>query len=97
MEAQGEKNSALTKGDTEQWILYMDDTSNDNGSGVDIMLISPKGHEIHCALRFGFRVWNNEAKYEAFIEGLCFAKELQARNIQIYSDFQLVVNQVNDI
>ena len=75
----------------------MDDASNDTGSEVGIMLISLEGHKIHCALRFRFKASNNEAKYEAFIAELCLAKELQARNIQIYSDFQLVVNQVNDI
>ena len=61
------------------------------------MLISPKEHKKHRALSFGFKASNNEAEYEAFIVGLRLAKELQARKIQIYSDFQLVVNQVNDI
>ena len=71
--------------------------SNDTGSGVDIMLISPKVHKIHCALHFGFKASNNEVEYEALIAGLRLARELQTRNIQIYSDSQLVVNQVNDI
>ena len=55
VEAQEEKNSALAKGDAKQWTLYVDSASNDTGSGVGIMLISPEGHKIHCALRFGFR------------------------------------------
>ena len=75
----------------------MDNTSNDTEFGVDIMLINPKGHKIHYALCFGFKASNNEAEYEALIAGLRLTKELQARNIQIYSDSQLVVNQVNDI
>ena len=62
-----------------------------------MMLISPEGHKIHCALHFKFKASNNEAEYKALIAGLCLAKELQACNIQIYSDSQLVVNQVNDI
>ena len=75
----------------------MDDASNDTRSGADIMLISLKGHKTYCSLHFGFKALNNEAKYEAFITELHLAKKLQARNIQIYSDSQLVVNQVNDI
>ena len=86
-----EKNSTPAKEDIEQWTLYVDDASNDTGSGADIMLISPKGHKIHYALRFRFKV------YEPFIVGLHLAKELQARTTQIYNDSQLVVNQVNDI
>ena len=75
----------------------MDNASNDTGSRVDIMLISPEGHMIHCALHFGFRASNNEAKYENLTVKLRLAKELQVCNIQIYSDSPLIVNQVNDI
>ena len=60
-----------------------DRASNDTGSGADIMLISPEGHKILCALRFGFKALKNEAEYSALIAGLCLAKKLQARDIQI--------------
>ena len=59
---------------------------------VGMMLINPEGHKIHCALCFRFKTSNNEAKYESLITGLCLAKKLQACNIQICSDSQLVVN-----
>ena len=75
----------------------MDDAFNDIESRAGIILINPKGHKIHCALHFRFRASNNKVEYEALIARLCLAKELQARDIQIYSDSQLVVNQVNDI
>ena len=42
VEAQGEKNSALEKGDTEQWTLYMDDASNNTRIGAIIMLVTPE-------------------------------------------------------
>ena len=85
------------KGDIVQWTLYVDDASNVTRFGPSIMLISPKGHKIHCVLHFRFRASNNEAEYETLIAGLYLAKELPAYSIQIYSDSQLVVNQVNDI
>ena len=75
----------------------MDDASNDTRSGADIMLISLERHKIHCALCFMFKALNDKAEYEALIVGLRLAKKLQARNIQIYSESQLMVNQVNDI
>ena len=92
VKAQRENNSAPTKGDTVQWTLNVDGTSNDIISGTNIMLISLEGHKIHCALCFGFKSSNNEAKYEALIAGLHLAKELQTHNIQIYNDIKLVVN-----
>ena len=53
-----------------------------------MMLISPEGHKIYCAIRFRFKALNNEAEYEALIVDC---------NLKIFSDSQLVVNQVNDI
>ena len=35
-----------------------------------MMLISPKGHKIHCAISYGFKASNNEAEYKALIAGL---------------------------
>ena len=86
------EDSVTGREDTEQWILYVDDNSNENGSRVSMMLISPEGHKIHCALHFGFLASNNEAEYEALIARLRLVRELQARNLKIYSDFSLVVN-----
>ena len=64
----------------------MDGASNDTGSEASMMLISPEGHKIHCAIRFGFKALNNEAEYEALIAGLRFACELQVSNVKIFSD-----------
>ena len=75
----------------------MDSASNETRSWAGMMLISLEGHKIHCTFCFRFRVVNNEAEYEALIEGLLLAKELQARNKKIYSGSRLVVNQVNNI
>ena len=60
----------------EQWTFYVDGASNENGSGVGMMLISPEGHKIHCALCFGFQASDNEAEYKALIVGLRLAREL---------------------
>ena len=91
------EKSIHTKGDIELWTLYVDSASNDTRSRAVMMLISPKGHKIHSAIHFGFKASNNEAKYEALIMGLRHTRELQVRNVKIFSDSQLAVNQVNDI
>ena len=38
---------------------------------------------------------NNEAEYEALIIGIKLAKELRTPTLQVFSDSQLVVGQVN--
>ncbi|KAM2716207.1 hypothetical protein EV2_045717 [Malus domestica] len=48
------------------------------------------------ALRFKFKASNNEAEYEALLAGLRLAKHLGVKRIDIFSDSQLVVNQVTN-
>ena len=79
-----------------QWGLYVDGSSNDGGSGAGLILISPKGHQMHCALRFIFKASNNKAEYEALIVGLKLAKEIKVESLEIFSDSQLVVCQSTD-
>ena len=76
------------------WKVFVDGSSNENGSGAGIILISPEGHRFHSVLRFGFKASNNEAEYEALLAGLRIAQELKASSVQCFSDSQLVVNQV---
>ena len=75
-----------------QWTLYVNGAFNKNRSGAGMMLISPEGNKIHCALRFGFQPSKNKAKYEALISGLQLARELRVCYLKVYSDTQLVVN-----
>ncbi|GAB2285117.1 hypothetical protein Dimus_039694 [Dionaea muscipula] len=77
-----------------KWTLYVDGSSAKTGGGAGLILTSPEGSVVEYALRFDFPVTNNEAEYEALIAGIKLAKELGARSIQLYSDSQLIVNQV---
>ena len=43
------------------------------------------------ALRFGFQASNNEAEYKAIIAGLNLAHSMEADQLEICSDSQLVV------
>lgn len=58
------------------------------------VLTTPDEVKIEYALCFNFRTSNNEAKYKAFLVGLRLAKDMGARQINIHSDSQLIVNQV---
>ncbi|XP_016652592.1 PREDICTED: uncharacterized protein LOC107881971 [Prunus mume] len=77
------------------WTLYVDGSSNAHGCGAGLVLISPDKVVLEYALRFKFHASNNEAEYEAFLAGLRLAQEMGAKQIQIFSDSQLVVHQVN--
>ncbi|KAL5578322.1 hypothetical protein UlMin_020021 [Ulmus minor] len=77
------------------WHLYVDGSSTDNCSGAGVILVSPEGVRLSCVLRFRFKATNNQAEYKALLAGLRLAKEVSAHHLLIYSDSQLIVNQVN--
>ncbi|GKV44647.1 hypothetical protein SLEP1_g51809 [Rubroshorea leprosula] len=72
-------------------------TSSNKGSEVGAILVGLDGYQSEHALKFNFNATNNMAKYEALLLGLQLARELKVTTIQIYSDSQLVVNQVNSV
>ena len=78
------------------WKLSVDGASNAQGSGAGLILTSPEGIDIEYALMFGFHASNNEAEYEAVIAGLNFAHSLEVDQLEVYSDSQLVVRQIED-
>ena len=47
------------------WVLYVDRSTNKQGSGARIILTTPEGIQLEYALRFRFLASNNEAEYEA--------------------------------
>ena len=66
----------------------------DHGASVGIVIITPKGIKLEHSFRLGFKASNNEAEYEALIAGLKTAFDLGARNVEVYSNSWLVINQV---
>ncbi|KAM1798093.1 hypothetical protein ACFX12_032194 [Malus domestica] len=79
---------------TSAWSLYVDGSSNQQGCGAGLVLTTPDKVAMEYAIRFKFKASNNEAEYEALLAGLRLAKHLGVKQIDIFSDSQLVVNQV---
>ena len=78
------------------WKLSVDEAANAQGSDAGLILTSPDGIDTEYALRFSFRASNNEAEYEALIAGLNFAHFMEADQLEVSSDSQLVVKQIED-
>ena len=51
----------------ESWKMYFDGATNQNGSGIGILLISPKGTHNPFSSRLNFPVTNNAIEYEVCI------------------------------
>ena len=76
------------------WKVYVDGAANQRGSGIGLVLISPEGIAIEKLLRLGFSATNNEAEYEALLQGMMMVQKLGGRAMEAFSDSKLVVGQV---
>ena len=76
------------------WEVYVDEASNQKGSGMGLVLISPKKVIIEKSLRLGFLATNNEAEYEVLMMGIVMVQRMGGKSIKIFSDLRLVVDQV---
>ena len=72
----------------------MDGAANQKGSGVGIVLISPDDVALEKSLRLGFSATNNEAEYEALLQGMTMVQRLGGGVIEAFSDSKLVVGQM---
>lgn len=76
--------------------LYFYGSKCTYGTGERIILVSPSNEVIPMAYKLGFECINNMVEYEDLILGLKVALVLKIKDLEIYGDLQLVVNQVND-
>ena len=72
----------------------MDGTANQQGSGVGLVLVSPKNITIEKSLRLSFSATNNEAEYETLLIGMMMIQKIGGKAVKVFSDSKLVVGQV---
>jgi ribonuclease HI len=77
------------------WTMYFGGSKRVQGAGAGVVLISPQGDTLKYVLRMSFpQASNNEAEYEALLHGMKMAKACRATRLKIFSDSNLVVQQV---
>ena len=80
--------------EVESWKMYFDGATNQNESGIGVLLISPKGIHIPFSGRLNFLATNNAIKYEACIMGLQVALVLVVKELEVYGDSTLIISQI---
>ena len=78
------------------WKVYVDGAANQKGFRVGLVLVSPESITIEKSLRLGFSATNNEAEYEALLEGMSMVQKLSGKAVNMFSDLRLIVGQVNE-
>ena len=76
-------------------MIWTDGLSNQRAGGARVLLWSPEGDTIECAVRLQFSTTNNKAKYEAVLLGLDLAKVAGAKSVVIHCNLQIVVGHIN--
>ena len=88
----GEKSIGLVMAQEPlQWKVYVDGATNQKGSGVGLVLISPEKLIVKKLLRLDFSATNNEAKYEALLEGMSMVQRMGGKSATMFSDSRLVI------
>ena len=77
-----------------RWGLIFDGAVNVYGNGIWAVIITPKGTHIHFSARLLFDCTHNIAEYEACIMGIEEAIDLRIKNLDIYEDSTLIINQI---
>ena len=72
----------------------MDGASNAKGAEAGIVIITSEGILLEHSFKLGFNASNNEAEHEALLAELRVVSRLKARDVEVYSDSRLIVNQV---
>ena len=80
----------------ETWKMYFDGATNQNGSGIGVLLISLKGTHIPFSCRLNFPATNNAIEYEACIMGLRVALGLGVKELEVYGDSALIISQTQN-
>ncbi|XP_066385037.1 uncharacterized protein [Miscanthus floridulus] len=78
----------------EYWTMYFDGSVMAPDLGVGVVLISPDESRLRYAILLHFSASNNAVEYEALINRLRIAIELDATRLYVCGDSELVVDQV---
>jgi hypothetical protein len=73
------------------WTLYFNVSRNTHEVDVGCLLIDPCGIRTYFSCHLESKCTNNNAKYEALIQGIRKAIDLKVKSIEVFGDSQLVI------
>jgi ribonuclease HI len=76
------------------WSLYFDGSVCSKGQGVRCVVVSPSGVYIDLSIRLEFACTKNYVEYESLLHGLEFLRDLGVRDVDVFGDSNLIVQQI---
>ena len=74
--------------------MFFEGACSKEAAGAGVVLVSPTKEVIHLSFRLNFQVTNNIAEYEGLLQGLKKSIGMNVKNIKVFGDSQIIVDQV---
>jgi hypothetical protein len=78
------------------WKMFFYGASSSEGVGAGVVFVSPCQETISLSYKLEFEATNNVAQYEALVLGLRTAKEMGIREVAMFGDVELIVQQIKN-
>ena len=78
------------------WAMFFDGSACDDGCGVRILLVSPRGATYSFSIRVTTPCTNNLVEYKSVRKGMELLLEAGAEAVEIFRDSKLVISQLTE-
>jgi hypothetical protein len=78
------------------WAMYFDGLACEDGCGIGVLLVSPRGVTYSFLIRLPAPCTNNLAEYEAVRRGMELLSEAGAEAVEVFRDSKLVISQLTE-
>jgi ribonuclease HI len=78
------------------WTLYFDGSKSQEGLGAGCILIDKKGKRHFLSCRLEFECTNNTVEYEALVQGLKKAIDINVKELKVFRDSEIIIRQVRN-
>jgi hypothetical protein len=82
---------------TSVWKIIFNGSSSREGASVGVVFVSPCHEIISLSYKLEFETTNNVAEYEALVLGLRATKDMGIKEISVFGDAELIVQQIRNI
>ena len=79
------------------WKIFFDGASYKDGACIGIVFVSPTQETISLSQKLEFEATNNVAEYEALVLGLRAAKDMGIKEIVVFGDAELIIQQIKNV
>jgi ribonuclease HI len=89
-------NTNITTLSVHAWAMYFDGSACEDGCGIGILLVLPRGVTYSFSVRLPATCTNNLAEYEAVRTGMELLLKAGVEAVEVFGDSKLVVSQLTE-